>query len=88
MLPRVTAAAQASVRRATKGEALLALAPSSIVLFAPSPGAEGMRHLARLVASVPTYWLDLGANLDSIPRALAPIAGAELPTQTEGVTSA
>ena len=88
VLPRVTAAAQASVRRATKGEALLALAPSSIVLFAPSPGAEGMRHLARLLASVPTYWLDLGANLDSIPRALAPIAGAELPTPTEGVTSA
>jgi hypothetical protein len=75
VLPRVTGDRAASLHAISRGEALLALAPSSIVLFAPSPGAAGLRQLARLVAAVPTFRLDLGKDLDSIPRALAALAG-------------
>jgi hypothetical protein len=69
-LPRVTGTATASVRPASQRDALLALAPSSLVLFAPSPGAVGMRRLGQLVRSLPAYWLDVGTDMPSIPRAL------------------
>ena len=75
VLPRVTGDRAASLHVISRGEALLALAPSSIVLFAPSPGADGLRRLARLVAAVPTFRLDLGEDVESIPRALASLAG-------------
>jgi hypothetical protein len=83
-LPRVAGGAVASLRRASQGEALMALAPSSLVLFAPSPGASGMRQLGQLVRGLPAYWLDVGTDMPSIPRAIKaildeghPVHGAE-----------
>ncbi len=70
VLPRIRPASTCAARPASRAEALLSLGPSSIVLFAPSSGAEGLRHLARLVASVPAYWLDVTPDLEAIPRAI------------------
>jgi hypothetical protein len=70
VLPRVTGLAASRVRPASQGEALLALAPSSIVLFAPSPGADGVRQLGGLVRRIPAFWLELGTDVVSIPRAV------------------
>jgi hypothetical protein len=74
-LPRVVRARASRLRAASKGEALLAVAPSSIVLFAPSPGAEGLRVLARLVERVPTYWLELGSDLETIAGCVESVFG-------------
>lgn len=67
-LPRVVDRPDTTMRPATRGEALLAVGPSSILLFAPSPGADGLRGLAALVRQVPAFWLELGRDLENIPR--------------------
>lgn len=69
-LPRVVDAPETTVRPAARGDALRALAPSSLLLFAPSPGAEGLRHLRAFVMSVPAFWLDLGRDMTQLPRAI------------------
>ena len=66
VLPRITAGS-ARLRRASKPEALFALAPSSI-LFRPNSGAATLNKLGRLAEQVPCYWLDLGKDLTEIPR--------------------
>lgn len=69
-LPRIVAKAETIVSRCSLGDALRALGPSSILLFAPSPGAEGLRHLRALVSSAPCFWLDLGQDVSRIPAAI------------------
>ena len=61
-LPRIARLPGTRVRPAGKAEALRALGPSTILLFAPSPGAEGLRHLGALVNGVPSFWIDLGED--------------------------
>ena len=51
-------------------ETMRALAPSSILLFAPSTGADGLAHLAALVRSVPSFWIDLSDDVCAAPDAL------------------
>lgn len=65
-LPRVVDAEQTSIRPATKKEALLALAPTS-VMFLPSPSARALDKLAQLVERVPSFWLELGRDINQIP---------------------
>jgi hypothetical protein len=67
VLPRIIRAGPLAVRAATKAEALLALAPSSLIKRAV-PTRPALRGLARLVKRVPSYWLDVDARLDGIPR--------------------
>jgi len=67
-LATVTDRRQTQIRPATKGEALLALAPSSLMTGIESSGASGFDRLARLVDQVDCYWLDLGSDTGSIPR--------------------
>lgn len=67
VLPRVVTAGPLAVRAATKAEALLALAPSSLIKRAV-PARPVLRGLARLVERVPCYWLDVDTRLDGIPR--------------------
>jgi hypothetical protein len=55
------------VHPASKAEALLALAPSSLLIGVLSPGVSGFEALARLVESVPLYWLDPGSDVERIP---------------------
>jgi hypothetical protein len=67
VLPRVAAAEQSRVRRASKGEALLRLAPTSL-FTAFGAGARGFESLAQLVERVPCFWLELGRDIDAIPE--------------------
>ncbi|MGH7567190.1 MAG: hypothetical protein ACREK2_10210 [Gemmatimonadota bacterium] len=59
-----------SVRPATPAQALLRLVQGALAL-APHAGSGGMEPLFELAASVPAYWLDLGADLDEIPLTVA-----------------
>jgi len=65
MLPRVTDNADTRVRPATKGQALMRLAPSSL-LWLPHAREAGMDLMARFVESVPCCWLELGRDLEAI----------------------
>jgi hypothetical protein len=60
------------LRPTSKIDALLALAPSTLLMM-PLPEVAQFEMLARLVQSVPTYRLDLGTDLETIPRAIEPI---------------
>jgi hypothetical protein len=67
-LPRVVPSPTTTLRPASKLESALRLAPSSMFIL---PHARGLRagfdQLTRLAQSVPSYWLDLGPDLDEIP---------------------
>jgi hypothetical protein len=78
LLPRVVDAAETRLRPATRGQALFALAPSTII--APlGPGGDGLQRLARLAERVPAYWLELGRDLDGVPPVVAQALGAHRP---------
>jgi len=66
VLPRITSNPSVQIRPASKAEALLAVAPSSILLR-PSSGAGTLNKLARLAKQVPCHWLELGRDLNEIP---------------------
>jgi hypothetical protein len=65
MLPRVSDDPDTRVHPATKGQALMRLAPSSL-LWLPHAREAGMDLMAGFVEAVPCYWLDLGRDLDTI----------------------
>ena len=70
-LPRVVNSERTTVRRASKGEALLRLAPSSLLLLPYSGlGHAGFQALSELVEAVPAYWLELGRDLEQLPAAV------------------
>lgn len=67
VLPRVQAGATESVfGRISARDALLALAPSS-VLYLPSAGPMSIERLGALVERVPSYRLELGGDMSQIP---------------------
>lgn len=66
VLPRISPIEKSRLRRATKSEVMLRLAPTSF--FTPfSSGARGFERLCQLVNRVPLYWLDMSEHLDEIP---------------------
>jgi len=67
VLPRVTHGLTSRLRPASKRDALLALAPSSLLVGQRTPGLHGFNKLARLVEQTPCHWLELGRALDEIP---------------------
>jgi hypothetical protein len=78
-LPRVVGRGETSFRPASQAEALLALAPSS-VMFLPGASARSLDKLGKLVECVPCYWLELGRDVDRIPDAVRRMmAAAEHP---------
>ncbi|HEX6644675.1 MAG TPA: hypothetical protein VF037_08355 [Gemmatimonadales bacterium] len=77
-LPRVAPIEETRFRPASKVEVLRQLAPSS--LFQLPYGVAGRRSfdtMVALVESVPTWWLELGRDLDSIPRAIGRMLNGE-----------
>jgi hypothetical protein len=68
-LLRVADTPKSKFRLASKGEALLALGPSSLLQI-PNRGLGvlGFNKLAQLVERVPCYWLEVGNDLASIPH--------------------
>lgn len=66
-LARIVDNRHSQIRPASKGEALLALAPSSLLVGRISSGVHGFSKLVQLVEHVPCYWLELGRDLNEIP---------------------
>ncbi len=71
VLPRIAHAPDSRLQPASKGQAVLALVPSSILALVPSPGERGLDRLIRLVEHVPVYWMELGYDLQQIPGCIA-----------------
>ena len=66
LLPRVMKRPKTQIVRASSREALLALAPSSVMLL-PGGGPRALERLASLVSAVPAFKLELGYDYDRIP---------------------
>jgi hypothetical protein len=65
-LPRVNGVSSPRLRRASRAEALFALAPKSLILL-PSSGVKGLENLVRLAERVPCFWLELGQDMSEVP---------------------
>lgn len=73
-LPRVADRVDTAIRPASTFDALLRLAPSSLMALPHSnSGAVGLDVLTDFVSSVPTFWLELGRDLPQIPDAVCKI---------------
>ncbi len=73
VLPRVVDSETTRFRPATRTEALMAVAPTS-VMYLPRPSAKAFHRLAALVETVPAYWLELGRHVDEIPGCVERLA--------------
>ncbi|HYZ79487.1 MAG TPA: hypothetical protein VE596_19160 [Gaiellaceae bacterium] len=69
VLPRVTDRRAARAIPGTQAAALAALAPSTIFQLHP-PAREALAQMAQLVRRVPTYVLELGTDVETIPAEL------------------
>lgn len=67
VLPRVTHAAHVTLEPATPAEALLTLAPSSILKRAV-PAADAFARIAAMVRQVPSYRMEMGPVAEIGPR--------------------
>ena len=72
VLVRVADRARTVSRPATKSEAMLWLAPSSLMLMTGA-GPRAIDVLARLVERTPCRWLELGRDMESIPDRVADV---------------
>ena len=63
---------QSQFRLASKGEALLGLGPSCLFQI-PSRGERSFPKLAELANLVPSYHLELGSDLNTIPSTVGKI---------------
>ena len=71
-LPRIGTSEETTFRSASKTEALLRLAPSSLLLLPyQGIGHDGFAALVALVEGVPTYWLELGRDFRRLPVAVS-----------------
>jgi hypothetical protein len=69
VMPRIVPGGRTELRSAPKSAALLAMAPSSL-LMRPAGTPAAFDAVAALAAAVPTYWLEMGSTLSAIPQAL------------------
>jgi hypothetical protein len=67
MLPRVRPEGTTAIAAASKPAALKQLAPSCLMI-ASRIGKSGCEALVRLVNKSDCYWLDLGSDLEAVPR--------------------
>ena len=67
VLPRVVAGSRCRTLPASKREALFALAPSSL-LKRPCSGQNGFNKIAHMVERVPSYVLEVGADLRQLTK--------------------
>jgi hypothetical protein len=74
LLPKVMNRAQTQIIPASLGEALLALAPSSVMLL-PGGGPRALERLASLLRAVPAFRLELGYDFERIPELIAAQVG-------------
>jgi hypothetical protein len=69
VLPRIVDRPDTTFRPASRGQALLSMAPSSIMSL-PIVNHDAMERVAGLIESVPSYWLELGRDVGAIPGAV------------------
>jgi hypothetical protein len=67
LLPKVVDSKHTSFRKAGKGETFLAVAPSSLRLQI-SPNKKAFDTISHLIDRIPSYCLELGTDLDEIPK--------------------
>ena len=67
LLPRVTGVTKPRLQKVTAATSLVALAPSTIFQL-PTPGPAAFQQMKRLVQQVPSYVLELGQEVDSVPQ--------------------
>jgi len=65
ILPRVVDRPRTTYRAARPMEAMLALAPTSIIIL-PGAAPSSLDKLSELVTTVPAYWLELGHDVGQI----------------------
>jgi hypothetical protein len=69
LLPEITRQRVTKLRGISPAQCLTLLAPSSIFNL-PTAGEDDFRYLARFVRRVPTYVLELGADLSAVPQVI------------------
>jgi hypothetical protein len=73
-LLRVADSPKPRFRPASKGEALLALGPSSLLQIPNRRlGVPGFRRLAELVERIPCFWLEVGSDVSATPNCVEEI---------------
>jgi hypothetical protein len=77
LLPRVSGIPETRWRPALPAEAILRLAPSSILQLPFVSAQRSLSRIAELAARVPAYWLEVGTDFAQIPRAVAEILHSE-----------
>lgn len=73
LLPKVAGGETTRTRPASRAEALMAIAPTS-VMFLPRPSQAAFRRVSGLVEALPCFWLELGTDVDAIPDAVEALA--------------
>jgi hypothetical protein len=76
LLPCVTGLEDTRLEPASPADALLALAPSTILQL-PGAGGAALRLLAAVAARLPCYWLRLGTDLDRAAGAIQDLLAHE-----------
>lgn len=74
ILPRVVDRPETTYRRAKPMEAMLALAPTSIMIL-PGAAPSSLDKVSDLVTSVPAFWLELGHDVGDIAPTVRKICG-------------
>jgi hypothetical protein len=70
LVPRVSGLSETMVRKVSPSVSLMALAPSTIFQL-PGAGEQAFKTLGKVVKQVPSYLLEIGTNLSSIPRTIS-----------------
>jgi hypothetical protein len=70
VLPQVAHISVSRLRQATTAEALLKLAPSSVLQLPFIQPGKALQRIAEMLRCVPSFWLDLGTDFDSIPMCI------------------
>ena len=65
ILPKVVDRPKTGYRRATPMQAMLALAPTSIIIL-PGAAPKSLDKLSELVTTTPAFWLELGHDVEEI----------------------
>ncbi len=74
ILPKVVDRPQTTFRRAKPMEAMLALAPTSIIIL-PGAAPSALDKLSELVTTAPAFWLELGHDVGQIVPTVRRICG-------------
>ena len=69
LLPRTTGIPETRIERASPGASLLSLAPNTVFRL-PGARQRSLQNVANFVKQIPSYYLELGTDLDKIPSVI------------------